>query len=133
MNTRDRLDISDILNISRDNTFEEYYMKGPHMPHNVKKPVYYELIKEFYLDIPSTLRQVENWWTVPNQRQQLSKDAEKMNVPYQVGDWNFPTIVNGRLTIRKGYRWDGPTKQGKPEKHIKLMRASLVHCLIPRK
>ena len=39
MNTRDRLDISDILNISRDNTFEEYYMKGPHMPHNVKKPV----------------------------------------------------------------------------------------------
>ena len=92
------------------------------------EPVYYQLLDDYTVDLPSYFT---DYWALPlgtrNKLDELYELATHINdIPIN-NERNFLELTTtGQLTIKKGYRWDGPSTQ--PLWHYPVQtRASLVH------
>lgn len=115
-------------------------------------PVCYQMLEDFEVDIVvsyfgSQLFNYHNLPVVPDPRRfgsiymfykgegdKMLEHAKRMppnDATIDAGEYFLKLEPGGKLLIRKGYRWDGPTPPGKVAKpwHFEqtLMRASLVH------
>ena len=97
------------------------------------EPIYYQLEHDYTVDIPSYF--TDYWympvgyrWATDDLRDYALNDLPASAVAYT--GWDYIVLEpGGMLTIKKGYRWDGPTTS--PLKYSsKIIHASMVHDTI---
>ena len=97
------------------------------------EPIYYQLEHDYTVDIPSYFTDSSYMpagyrWATDDLREYALNDLPASAVAYT--GWDYIVLEpGGMLTIKKGYRWDGPTTS--PLKYSsKIIHASMVHDTI---
>jgi len=94
------------------------------------EPIYYQLEHDYIVDIPSYFTDSDRLpfgqrWRTEDLYDYARNDFPTVDVEYF--GWDYLAVESGgKLIIRKGYRWDGPTTSPLPYSK-KIIHASMVH------
>jgi hypothetical protein len=97
------------------------------------EPLYYQLEHDYIVDIPSYFTDSDRLpfgqrWRTDDLYDYARNDFPTVDVEYF--GWDYLAVEpGGKLIIRKGYRWDGPTTSPLPYSK-KIIHASMVHDAI---
>jgi len=97
------------------------------------EPLYYQLEHDYIVDIPSYFTDPDRLpygqrWRTDDLHDYALYDFPTVDVQYF--GWDYLAVEpGGKLIIRKGYRWDGPTTSPLPYSK-KIIHASMVHDAI---
>lgn len=119
--------------VCHDNAPEVCWKQGPIKRRS--KRLYFQLLEDYEIDLESyfLVRQFPLRFRTENWRTRILNRLRTIDVPRCAGDgcdpdagWDYVILQEGTLTIKKGYRWDGPSTP-RDIKKMHNMRASLVH------
>ena len=102
-----------------------------------KIPHYFELTEDYEIDIMayfSDYKDLPNRRTYDKKKEIFDKHLELLNEMSQCSDfatrsneikWDYLSFVDGKMKIKKGYRWDGESRLGRTLGYH--MRAAFIH------